>query len=315
MSSMLLQLAGILSKAKYIYVFMTAALIWVVTESLKKQSEVMDMVAAGRHLVTHFNHSGLAQEKLLAIQKELGLPEHQLVQDISTRWNSTFYMAVCLLEQKRAISLYGADHDTLTNLTAHQWCLMEHRVKLLKPFGEVTKITSSGLSCISEVILHVAAFKKYLDRNETAQRTADLFYIRGSSKAELEFRFSSLGEDPNYLIATFLDLRFKTNYLGILEAERARQKILLEYINITCDESSNSGSSSPSPTPAKRNKGNKTHSSVTRESHDTFWNCFYEVADENNSQYRDQEKNPLATEIDYNLNTVRIDRSHDPYTW
>lgn len=54
------------------------------------------------------------------------------------------YMVEHVLEQKRAISLYVADHDTLTNLTTREWCLMEQRVILLKPFEEITKITSSG---------------------------------------------------------------------------------------------------------------------------------------------------------------------------
>lgn len=164
----------------------------VVTESLRVQAEVLDTIATGRRLVTHFNHSGLAQEKLLANQKELNLPQHQLVQDISTRWNSTFYMAERLLEQKRAISLYVAEHDTFTNLTVQQWSLMEQCINLLKPFEEITKITSSGLSCISEVIPHVSALKKYLDKNETAQRTPDLALMRASLKAELESRFKSL---------------------------------------------------------------------------------------------------------------------------
>ncbi|XP_018570949.1 zinc finger BED domain-containing protein 4-like [Anoplophora glabripennis] len=225
-------------------------------------------------------------------------------------------MAERLLEQKRASSLYVAEHDDkLTNLTTHQWCLMEQCVKLLKPFEEITKITSSGLSCISEVIPHVAALKKYLEKNGTAQRTADLPRLRASLTAELESRFSSLSEDPTYLIATFLDPRFKTNYLGTLEAERARQKILLEYLKMTCDESSNSGSSSASPIPTKRNRGNETDLNVTCESHDTFWDCFDEVSNENNSQCRDQGKNTIANEIDYYLKTSRIDRHRDPYTW
>ncbi|KAF2902210.1 hypothetical protein ILUMI_03986 [Ignelater luminosus] len=185
-----------------------------INESLKVQAEVTTMIATGRRLVTHFNHSGLAQEKLLRIQKELDLPEHQLVQDISTRWNSTFYMIERLLEQKRVISLYVADHDTLINLTAQQWSLMEQYINLLKPFEEITKITSSGLSCVSEVISHVAALNKYLDKDETEQRTPDLSHMRASLKAELETRFNSISQDSNCLIATYLDPRFKTNYLG-----------------------------------------------------------------------------------------------------
>lgn len=286
----------------------------IVTKSLKIQTQVEDMIAAGRRLVTHFNHSGPAREKLLEIQKELSLPQHQLVQDIDTRWNSTYYMAERLLEQKRAISLYVANHDTLFNITPQQWCMMEQYIKLLKPFEEITKRTSSGFSCISEVIPHVAALKKYLEKDETAQRTPDLPHMRACLKAELENRFSSLGQDPNYLIATFLDPRFKTNYLGAVEAERARQIILFEYIKISCDEAS-SERSSPCPTPAKINRSDENGSTVTRESHDTFWDCFNEVANENSNQCQDQETNAIVYEIDYYLKTVRIDRDRDPFNW
>ncbi|CAK1592037.1 unnamed protein product [Parnassius mnemosyne] len=282
-----------------------------INESLKAQVEVTTMIASGRRLVTHFNHSGLAQEKLLAIQKELNLPEHQLVQDISTRWNSTFYLMERLLEQKRAISLFVADHDTLTNLTAQQWCLMEQCINLLKPFEEITKITSSGLSCVSEVIPHVTALKKYLDKDEIEQRTPDLPHMRASLKAELESRFNCLNQDSNYLIATYLDPRFKTNYLGVVEAERARQEILLEYLKMSSEESSSSSS-----TPAKKSRVEETVSAVSREAHYTFWDCFNEVGNENNtSQSHHEERNAILCEIDLYLKSVRIARDRDPYIW
>ena len=82
-----------------------------------------------------------------------------------------------------------------------------------------TKITSSGLS-FSENIPHVSALKKYLDKNETAQRTPDLARMRSALKTELESRFKCLGENPSYLIATFLDPRFKSDYLGLRESEK-----------------------------------------------------------------------------------------------
>lgn len=89
------------------------------------------------------------------------------MQDISARWNSTFYLTEHLLEQKQAISLFVANHDTLVNLTAQQWSLMKQCINLLKLFDEITKITISGLSCASEVIPHVTTLKKYLDKAKT----------------------------------------------------------------------------------------------------------------------------------------------------
>lgn len=100
-------------------------------------------------------------------------------------------------------------------------------------------------------------------------------------KTELESRFSQLEQDANYPIATFLvDTSFKTSYLGAFEAKRAQKKILVEYIKVACEESSNSGSSSPTAT--KRIRDDKTVSTLafTSEAHDTFWDGFDEVPNE-----------------------------------
>ena len=53
------------------------------------------MVAAARTLVGHFKMTTIATNGLRAKVKEILTPEHQgkgLIQDVSTRWNSTFYM-------------------------------------------------------------------------------------------------------------------------------------------------------------------------------------------------------------------------------
>lgn len=280
-----------------------------VNESLKSQSEVLETVAAARRIVTHFNHSGVAQQKLKAIRQELNLPDHQLVQDVSTRWNSTYYLMERLLEQKRAVSLYTTDHDSLNNLTPSQWELMEQCIKLLKPFEEITKITSSGLSCISEVIPHVVTLTKYLGKEEIAVRTPNLLSMRSSLKAELEKRFD-FEENDKYLVATFLDPRFKTSFLGIVQTERAKQKILLQALKMSCgcDEPSDDDSSPPTK------KRNTNENDITIEIHDTFWNCFEEVATDN-MQTEGTEKSAIANELDNYLKTVRLDRKADPYKW
>jgi len=100
---------------------------------------------------------------------------------------------------------------------------MEQCIKLLKPFEEITKITSSGISCISEVIPHVATLLKYLEKKETANRTPNLLRMRSSLQNELKRRFK-FDENDKYLVATFLDPRFKTSFLRLVQKERARQK-------------------------------------------------------------------------------------------
>lgn len=55
----------------------------IIEESLKFQTD------SSCCKTKHFNYSGLAQQKLKSSSQVLNSPNHQLVQDVSTRWNST----------------------------------------------------------------------------------------------------------------------------------------------------------------------------------------------------------------------------------
>ncbi|CAH2232533.1 jg18143 [Pararge aegeria aegeria] len=61
-----------------------------------------------------------------------------------------------------------------------------------------------------------------MGKAETAERLPNLVTMRSSLQAELEKRFN-FDENNKYLVATF-DPRFKTSFLGLVQAERARRK-------------------------------------------------------------------------------------------
>ena len=48
------------------------------------------LLAAARKFVGHFKHSVTAVASLNNKQKAINVPEHRLIQDVSTRWNSTY---------------------------------------------------------------------------------------------------------------------------------------------------------------------------------------------------------------------------------
>lgn len=123
----------------------------VVHEGLLSQRSVSDALAS-RKIVAHFKHSPLATTRLEDIQKDLQMPTKRLHQDVATRCNSTYYMVESLLEQKRSISAYGADHDLPVTLTANQWALLEKIITVLAPFEELTRQISSSTSSAAEVI-------------------------------------------------------------------------------------------------------------------------------------------------------------------
>jgi len=173
----------------------------IVNDALKTQPEITEMISVGRRIVTHFNHSGNAQKKLRKIQEDLNLPLHHLIRDIS--WNSTYYMLERLLEQKRAISLYLTDCSNISNLTATQWELLQELLKLLQPFQELTKIVSSEISCVSEIIPHVVTLKRYCGKESTVELTPRVCNVRIVLQHGLNC-FANLMDDKKFVLATYL---------------------------------------------------------------------------------------------------------------
>ena len=62
-----------------------------------------DVLTRCQKIVGHFRHSYMTQSALEVKQARLKLPPHKLIQDVSTRWNST-ELINHLLEQHSAVS-------------------------------------------------------------------------------------------------------------------------------------------------------------------------------------------------------------------
>ena len=68
------------------------------------QPAVQQLLSTARSLVDHYHWSNPAFQTFCTIQSQLDLPEHVLTQDVSTRWNISYYMLERLVEQKKAIT-------------------------------------------------------------------------------------------------------------------------------------------------------------------------------------------------------------------
>ena len=77
----------------------------VIKDAIFAQWSMKDVISIAHHIVAHFKHCSLVYGHLKIFQNDLNLQEHHLVQDVVTRWNSTYLMLECLLEQKNAISI------------------------------------------------------------------------------------------------------------------------------------------------------------------------------------------------------------------
>ena len=84
---------------------------WEHCKVYENQRATNDMVHRVRKIVAYFHKSAKGTEELQKIQVSLNLPQHKLIQDMETRWNSTYYMLKRIIEQRASISQYLEDHN------------------------------------------------------------------------------------------------------------------------------------------------------------------------------------------------------------
>ncbi|KAJ8381100.1 hypothetical protein SKAU_G00018780 [Synaphobranchus kaupii] len=135
------------------------------------------------------------------------MPVKRLQQDVQVRWNSTHYMLQSLLEQKRSLSVYAADHNLAATLTVNQWTLMEKTVKVLAPFEELTRVVSAETATAADVIPAITVLKRVLSREHSTDQ--GIKTMKSTLLEAVERRFSQVETEPLYCIATLVDPRYK----------------------------------------------------------------------------------------------------------
>lgn len=142
---------------------------------------------------------------LREVQHQLSLPEHKLVQEVQTRWNSTYLMLERFHEQFEAIT------TTLCLLGHNDICLaVEEKQKInnalshLKPFLEATKDISGQEYISSSLIIPLT---KLLQQQYRSTLSSDT--LASSHSTELNHRFLSIEAAFTTAVTTDLDPRFK----------------------------------------------------------------------------------------------------------
>ena len=150
----------------------------VVKNSIMIQRTVIDMLARCRKIVGHFKHSSLAYQHLRNIQSQLSLPEHKLIQDEPTCWDSTYYMLSCIIQQRRAITLYDTDFGLPEQLNSNGWQQAEKIVKLLEPVQSVTKELSGKDVMLSQVIPFIEILKMEMGSTGDDDRSEESYLLK-----------------------------------------------------------------------------------------------------------------------------------------
>ena len=214
-------------------------------------------LARCRRLVSHFNHSSKSTYLLKQKQEDLHHSQHSLIQDVSTRWNSAFYMVQRVLEQQQPLcaTLLELKKGDLMPSDA-EFSTMETYVEVMKPLVVITEalgaekwVTISMVRPLLYKLLKVHLVSKLTDTSmEKALKHAMLL--------NLEHRYVG---DILLLItkAVFLDPRLKTlAFLTQEEKDELTQLIEAEATTIAESIEESSGTTAGLDEPAtKRAKG------------------------------------------------------------
>lgn len=181
----------------------------VVNDGLSCQRTVTDIIAIIKKCATHFHHSVLAKQRLRDIQKDLGLPQHNIIQAVPTRWNSMLHILQRTLEQKRALNIYAGEHGGFACPTAYQWDIVSSLVDTLIQIEEVTLEVSSNSASASCIIPSVAVLKMLLQ--DDGASTKDIGTLWEAMRESLIKRFSKLEDLKLVVLACLLDSRYKNH--------------------------------------------------------------------------------------------------------
>ncbi|XP_018404098.1 PREDICTED: zinc finger BED domain-containing protein 1-like [Cyphomyrmex costatus] len=164
-----------------------------------------------KSIVTYFKHSVLASDELRKNQRASGT-SLKLIQEVSTRWSSTYYMIERFMEVIDNVSAVLINQrNSPPMLSAFEVATAQEILKILKPLEMITvEISNEKHPTISKVIPMI-----YLLRNKINELTPESEIGKQSKKyilQEINVRFNNIENNELYAIATVLDLRFRKIY-------------------------------------------------------------------------------------------------------
>ncbi|XP_054833482.1 zinc finger BED domain-containing protein 4-like isoform X2 [Eublepharis macularius] len=169
-----------------------------------------------RRLAAHFSSCINSSRKLHERQGEEGNPEHQLLEDMPTRWNSTYVMIARLVEQRNMVQdimssvpiLQGKEKLSISSI---DWLALSQMVRVLKPFQDTTDFLCSYTTSLGQAIPLIRGLDRALAK-ELEQGEALLPSVRDLVRrlqAGMATRLHPLCQEGVYRLACICDPRIK----------------------------------------------------------------------------------------------------------
>ncbi|XP_061794367.1 E3 SUMO-protein ligase ZBED1-like isoform X1 [Nerophis lumbriciformis] len=165
-----------------------------------------------RHIVTYFRSSTTAKEKLAQVQQQMGRPTLKLINEVATRWNSTYEMLSRLHDEKESVWVSLASLKTdLTPLTADEFDIIGETLIVLAPFHQATvELSEERRVSGSKVIPMMKMLYVALEHSASTLQTQAAKHLHENLKRRVTDTASNMESLSVLTLATLLDPRFKS---------------------------------------------------------------------------------------------------------
>lgn len=196
-----------------------------ISDAKKEVSSFALLCVKSRSIVGHYKKSARARGRLLEIQNDMHMPALEVIQDVPTHWNSEHAMLARLLKLRAPISVELSESDSVENLSAQEWKLMNAIVRVLQPLEQATaELSADHYPTLSQVIPLLHCTRVMLEEHVSGADEAAPF--ASSLLRSLSTRFPDIKMAKVPALAMLIDPRFKS-ICYTTEAEKKWARALL----------------------------------------------------------------------------------------
>ncbi|KAK7882934.1 hypothetical protein WMY93_029108 [Mugilogobius chulae] len=203
----------------------------IVKKAIDQTPAMNDIREKSRKVVGLFRSSCKAKEKLNEVQVLMNRPTMKLIQEVETRWNSTYDMLERLYEQREPV---GAALSYLQNdvspLTSAEYDIIHEALCLLQPFkAATTEMSEEKRVSASKVIPLYRQLQYKLSEKLRHSKLQSTMQLGNYLKEGLQTRCGHFESFRPLALATMLDPRFKTMGFGNpSKAQETEKQLILE---------------------------------------------------------------------------------------
>ncbi|XP_033968166.1 zinc finger BED domain-containing protein 4 [Pseudochaenichthys georgianus] len=273
----------------------------IVSEAIKSQRMVQNLLSIARKICERVHRSAKAKEKLAELQRVHELPENQLIQDVPSKWRTSFFMLERLVEQKKAIDEMSIECNFREMISCDQWEVMLSVCNALKPFEVACREMSNRTATLGQVIPLIHILNRKIDL--LFDETVGIDNMLMSLKEAMVSKMSRTLHDPRYTWATLLDPRYKTSLFTEEEAEQCKQDLI--------GEMESSSSTSVGVKPLLPNGCNEAPASANapHQNKDNLWSLMADIRQK--IKHEEKPKSSELAVLEY-LEEDILDQSCDP---